>query len=777
MYREIRISVRNLVEYVLRSGDIDNRFMSMSRAQEGTKAHQKVQKTYNKGDLKEVTLKEIINYQGLSFNIEGRADGVLFTEDGVVIDEIKSTSRDLKEIGEGLNIRHWAQGICYAYFYSLKNSIGEVSVQLTYFHIETEDVVRIKRTMTFVDVENFFYDLLDKYINWAGMTFSWSEIKNRSIRNLSFPFVNYRIGQRELAVAAYKTIKEGARLFVQAPTGIGKTISTLYPAIKVMGEEDIEKIFYLTAKTITREVPRYSLDILRESGMRVKSGVLTAKEKICLNDEVKCNPKDCIYAKGHYDRVNDGIIDIFTKEDAFNRDIVLDYSIKHKVCPFEFQLDLSLFSDVIICDYNYVFDPQVYLKRFFDLEKGDYAFLIDESHNLVDRSREMFSEEIRKSWIKNVKDIVKDKSKKLSKSLNSIIKVLNEQKNIYDIKKGYYQREEITELYFPIKRCMSLLEEYLMEHRDTNGYDNVLELYFKLNSFVKISDYYDDNYVTTIEEVSRDIVLKLYCVDASKMIRNHLNRGKSSIFFSATLTPIDYFMEVLGGSKEDYHMILKSPFPRENLGLMVKGNTSTRYKDREDTYDEIVEQIYSFFSIRKGNYMIFFPSYAYMERVYERFKDSYPGLNITIQNNSMDEYQREEFLSRFHLEYDLIAFAVMGGVFSEGIDLVGDSLIGAVIVGVGMPQICFDRDIIKEYFDHKTGEGFNYAYTFPGMNKVLQAVGRVIRTEEDKGAILLIDDRYSKGLYRKLMPKEWNGYKEVNNKIDIIEFLSDFWNE
>src|SRR5690554_2095255 len=292
MYREIRISVRNLVEYVLRTGDIDNRFMSMSRAQEGTKAHQKVQRTYEKGDLKEVTLKEIINYQGLTFNIEGRADGILFTDDGVVVDEIKSTTRDLKEVGEGLNIRHWAQGICYAYFYSLKNILTEISIQLTYFHIETEDVVRIKRTMSFAEIEKFFYDLLDRYINWAGITFNWGELRTRSIKNLEFPFVKYRIGQRELAVAAYKTIKEGAKIFVQAPTGIGKTISTLYPAIKVMGEEGVEKIFYLTAKTITREVPRYSLDLLRESGMRAKSVVLTAKDKICLNEEVKCNPKD-----------------------------------------------------------------------------------------------------------------------------------------------------------------------------------------------------------------------------------------------------------------------------------------------------------------------------------------------------------------------------------------------------------------------------------------------------------------------------------------------------
>jgi len=775
MYREIKISVRNLVEYVLRSGDIDNRFISMSKAVEGTKAHQKIQKTYSKGDIKEVTLKEFIHYQGLAFRIEGRADGILFTEDGVVIDEIKSTSKDLKDVGEGLNITHWAQGICYAYFYSLQNSISSISVQLTYFHLETEDIVRLKRTMSFGEVEKFFFDLLDRYINWAGITFNWAEIRNKSIRSLKFPFREYRKGQRELAVASYKTIKEGAKLFVQAPTGIGKTISTLYPAIKVMGEEEIEKIFYLTAKTITREIPLFSIDLLRASGLRVKGIVLTAKDKICLNDEVKCNPKDCAYAKGHYDRVNDAIIDIFQSEDSFHRDNIIKYSIKHKVCPFEFQLDMSLWSDVIICDYNYVFDPQVYLKRFFEVEKGEYSFLIDESHNLVDRSREMFSKEIRKSQLKDSKAIVKERSPKLTKAINGIIKILNEQRKNFDLKGGYYQKEEISELYFPIKKTLTIMDQYLMENRDTQGYDSVLELYFELNAFIKISDFYGDNYVTTINEVSGDIILKLYCVDASRMIKNHLSKGKSSIFFSATLTPLEYFMEVLGGTKEDYHMVLKSPFPRKNLGLMVQSNISTRYKDREETYDLVVDQIYNLVSGRIGNYFAFFPSYLYMDRVYERFVSKYPEINSVVQKNIMDETKREEFLSRFHLETDLLAFAVMGGIFSEGIDLVGESLVGAIIIGVGMPQICCDRNIIKEYFDEKKGEGFNYAYTFPGMNKVLQAVGRVIRTEEDKGIVLLIDDRYRNYLYRKLMPREWNGYEIVSNKEEVNKFIREFW--
>jgi DNA excision repair protein ERCC-2 len=775
MTRQVKISVRNLVEYVLRSGDIDNRFQSMSRAVEGTLAHQKVQKTYGKDDLKEVTLKHQVQIGDTIFVVEGRADGILLGEEGVTVDEIKSTTRDLNEVGEGLNLRHWAQAICYGYFHALQKELGEIQVQLTYFHLETEKTRRIRRTLTFVEAESFFMDLLQKYISWASLTFSWKEDRNASIMDLEFPFPKYRRGQRELAVAAYKTIKERKALFAQAPTGIGKTMSVLYPAIRVMGENSVEKIFYLTAKTITREIPLYSMELLNGRGLRAKTLVITAKDKVCLNDQVKCNPKDCPYAKGHFDRVNDAIMDIFRNEDFLKRETVLDYSRKHNVCPFEYQLDISLFSDVIICDYNYVFDPQVYLKRFFDMEKGDYVFLIDEAHNLVDRSREMFSAVLEKAALLNARRIVKDLDQRLYKSLYGIIKIINEYKNKHLTDEGYYQKEEISDLYFPIKRVLSNMEGFLMEKRDAQGYDDVLDLYFQLTSFIRISDMYDDSFVTTLQEVSGDLKLRLFCVDASRHIRRALKRGLSAIFFSATLNPMDYFMNLLGGGEEDYNIRLKSPFPRKNLGLAIRGNLSTRYRDRERTYHEIMVMIRDFVTTKKGNYMVFFPSYTYMNRVYQEFVDNFPEISTLIQRGAMNEREREEFLDVFQDGDSIVGFAVLGGVFSEGIDLSGDRLIGAVIVGVGMPQIGFERNIIRDYFDHTLGEGFHYSYTYPGMNKVLQAVGRVIRTEEDRGAVLLIDDRYLQSTYKGLMPPEWKGYRKVWDIDGQRQFLMDFW--
>lgn len=755
MKREINISVRNLVEYVMRSGDIDNQFRSMSRALEGTYAHQKVQKTYQKQDLSEVVLKHELEYMDFKFKVEGRADGILFRDGQTIIDEIKSTTKDLHSIDENLNSRHWAQAICYGYFYADQNKLDHLTVQLTYFHLETEKEKHFKKTMNFYELQSFFSSLLDRYVKWASVTFDWGEKRDISIENLDFPFKAYRKGQRELAVAAYKTIKEGKKLYAQAPTGIGKTISVFYPALKAMGEGLTSKIFYLSAKTITREAPLYALGILEKGGLYCKAIVITAKEKICLNDQVKCNPEDCPYAKGHFDRVNDAIMDIFENEDKFVMDKILEYSRKHKVCPFEFQLDASLWADIIICDYNYVFNPRVYLKRFFDVNRADYAFLIDEAHNLVDRSREMFSASISKKNMMEVRKIIKNFSPKLHGEIYKLVRIINEKAKLTEAKNGYYQKEEIEELYFPIKRIISLMEAYLVEKKASAGYEEVVELYFDLIGFIRISDLYDEDFVTTIEGVDKDIILTLYCVDASRNIKGALKRGSTAIFFSATLSPMEYFMNLLGKEDGDYHIRLNSPFPRENLSVTINSNISTKYKDREKTYKVIKESIYQFIKTKEGNYMVFFPSYYYMNRVYEIFKEDYPQVQTIIQTTSMNEVQKEEFLDEFSSSNNLLAFAVLGGTFSEGIDLVGQLLIGAVVVGVGMPLVGFWRNIIKEYFQSTLGEGFNYAYTYPGMNKVLQAVGRVIRTEEDKGSILLIDERYGKGLYKNLMPQEW----------------------
>ncbi len=771
----IRVSVRNLVEFVLRSGDIDNSFMSMGRALEGTYAHQKVQRSYGSEYRPEVYLKFTEIYEKYTILLEGRADGILTLGEDIIIDEIKSTTKDLELIEEDYNPLHWAQAKCYAYIYGIQNGLEEISVQLTYFHLESEQLKKFKRKFTLEILEEYFYKLIDMYIEWANLTFDWTEIRNPSIKSLDFPFESYRRGQRELAVATYTTIKEGKNLFAQAPTGIGKTMSTLYPGIKSIGEGISSKIFYLTAKTITREVPKSSMILMASKGLRAKTLVITAKDKICTNDVVKCNPRDCVAAKGHFDRVNDAIMDIFQNEDLMTREVISSYAIKHNVCPFEFSLDVSLWCDVVIGDYNYVFDPQVYLRRFFENEGEDYVFLIDEAHNLVDRSREMFSAEINKSTFLDLKDVFVDKYPQIYKSINKVNTIFNKLKKDLEIDDSYYQKEEIVDFYYPLKKVMTVLEPWLIEEKQHPEYDKVMEFYFSINTFLKISDFYDEHYVTSFLEDGRDLIMRLYCVDSSYLLSQALKRGRASIFFSATLTPLEYHRDLLGGKSQDYHIRLSSPFPRENLLLMINNQVSTKYKDRETTYIDVVENIELLIGSRNGNYFVFFPSYIYMRKVYEMIVERNPRMNIIIQDNSMTEEEREAYLSRFDHDENVIAFAVLGGIFSEGIDLTGDKLIGACIVGVGLPQICFERDIIKDYFNNSIGQGFDYAYTYPGMNKVLQAAGRVIRSETDRGAVILIDDRYGTNRYKSLFPSEWSHHKNIANKAQVQRLLEEFW--
>lgn len=775
MQKHIRLSVRNLIETTLRSGDIDNRFMSTSRALEGTLAHQKIQSKYKKGDLKEVTLSIHLEYKGFIFEIDGRADGIIFDEENVIIDEIKTTTRNLENLEEEISILHLAQALCYAFIYQSENNLEQIMLSITYFNIENESMKKIMKKFSRVEVENFFYSLLDKYIIFAQLVEDWKLKRNNSIKKIEFPFKKYRKGQRELAIGVYTAIKDQKRLFVKAPTGIGKTMSTIFPSLKALEKFELEKIFYLTAKTLTQEAPVNSIKMLMKNGLSLKTSILTSKERICLNEEVKCNPIDCPYAKGHYDRVNDAIIDIFNNYDLISYDVMIEYSRKHQVCPFEYQLDLSLYADMIICDYNYAFDPQVYLRRFFEFNNGENIFLIDEAHNLIDRAREMYSASINTSELQNTLRILNENGVKKTNDLKKIIEKIKTRANEAISNGIFYQTEEVDDIYWPISKTLATLEKFLIEKKDAEGYDACLDTYFTLNSFLKISEYFGDNYVVKFDGENEDYTLTLYCLDASKFIKNITGENRANVYFSATLTPINYFRDLLGSDKDDYHMILKSPFDKDNLLILINGYTSTRYKDRSKTYSDIAKAIYDFSNAKEGNYIVFFPSYAYLNAVYEQFIGEHPEIYTIKEESNLTKLQREEFLNEFSNKGSLISFCVLGGSFSEGIDLVGDKLIGAIIVGVGMPQISRERDILKGYFELNYNRGFDYAYTFPGMNKVMQAVGRVIRTENDKGAILLIDDRYLTSKYTSLMPSEWSNHKRIRSNEEMLLALNKFW--
>ena len=747
----IRISVRNLVEFILREGDIDNRTgggQDPENMQMGSRIHRKIQRQMGSDYQAEVPLKTEIVCDGFILKIEGRADGLIHTKEQVMVDEIKGVLRELDRVQEPAGI-HLAQAKCYASMVAEQEGADEIGVQMTYCQMETEEVKRFQYSYQSNELKVWFDEVIRQYEKWAKFQIEWRKARNASIKGIEFPFP-YRKGQRELAVSVYRTILRKKKLFIQAPTGVGKTISTVFPAVKAVGEELGEKIFYLTAKTITRTVAEQAFKTLREQNLKFKVITLTAKEKICFCEETSCNPDDCPYAKGHFDRVNDAVYELLMQEDVMSREVLEAQARKHKVCPFEMALDVSTWVDGVICDYNYVFDPDARLRRFFaEGGAGGYLFLIDEAHNLVERGRQMYSAELCKEDFLAVKKLVKGEAPRFAKRLEACNKILLAMKKECE---NYKVLDNISHFGIQLMNVLSETDRYLEECVDKEVRETVLDFYFQVRSFLNIYDGLDENYViyTEYQENGR-FVLKLFCVNPAENLQKCLDKGNSAVFFSATLLPIQYYKRLLSTEKDNYAVYIDSSFDTKKRLLMNGVDVSTRYTMRSrEMYQRYATYIFRVVKAKMGNYLIFFPSYQFMEDVYQEFTQLLASdeeeMELVIQQKHMDEEERENFLRAFEMgrEKSLIGFGVLGGIFSEGIDLTNEKLIGTLIIGTGLPQVCNEREILKSYFDQKGLYGFDYAYRYPGMNKVLQAAGRVIRTEDDRGVILLLDERFQR---------------------------------
>ena len=777
----IRISVRNLVEFILREGDIDNRIsggMDRDAMLMGSRIHRKIQRRMGSDYHAEVPLKKEVVFDGFHILVEGRADGIITEQDkaepGITIDEIKGVLRELRFI-EKPEPLHLAQAKCYAAIYAEQKGLEKIDVQITYCQMESEEIRRFVQSFETEELIRWFYELIGKYEKWARFEIEWKKVRNASIHETEFPF-SYRAGQRDMAAAVYRTILRKKKLFIQASTGVGKTISTVFPSVKALGEGIGEKIFYLTAKTITRTVAEQAFRTLSDNGLLIKVITLTAKEKICFCDEKDCNPESCPYAKGHYDRVNDAVYDLLISENGVSRQTVEQYALKHRVCPFEMSLDLSVWADAVICDYNYVFDPNAHLKRFFS-EGGNkgYIFLVDEAHNLVERGREMYSAELYKEDFLEVKRCVKEYDKKIAAQLDGINRLFLALKRECET---YRVLESVSHISLKLMRLLTEMERFLEEQEGGEKREKVLELYFRVRAFLNIHYIMDENYVIYSElEADGRFKVKLFCINPAVNLQGCLEQGNGTVFFSATLLPIRYYKNLLSVEEDDYAIYVESSFPRENRLILVGRDVSTKYTRRgPEMYRRIAEYILCTAKSRQGNYIAFFPSYRMLEEVYEYFRQGKGKMESAAQTQYMSETEREEFLKLFETEREesFVGFCVMGGIFSEGIDLAEDRLIGAVIVGTGLPQVCSDREIIRNFFDRKNMQGFSYSYLYPGMNKVLQSAGRVIRTERDKGVILLLDDRFQDQRYREIFPREWAGVRTCGMP-SLRHQLEEFW--
>ncbi|MBR6380069.1 MAG: ATP-dependent DNA helicase [Lachnospiraceae bacterium] len=872
---QIRISVRGLVEFLLRSGDIDNRYHggAENAMQEGSRIHRMIQRRMGPEYRAEVALAGTFDTPNYALIIEGRADGIIETRDpetgdlAVTIDEIKSTYRSLERM-KAPAPEHLAQARCYAYLYGRDAALPEIRVRITYCNIESEELRYFYETEQFCDLEDWFLGLVGEYRKWADHTWEWNRTRTQSIGNLEFPYP-YRAGQRELAIQVYQTIYEGKKLFLEAPTGVGKTVSTLFPAIKAMGTGRGEKLFYLTAKTITGTVAEETLSTLRRGGLRFQSISLTAKEKICILEHPNCNPESCPRAKGHFDRINEALFELVTKREELTREVIRETAERYCVCPFELSLDATLFADAVICDYNYLFDPHARLKRFFtDGITGDYLFLVDEAHNLVDRGREMYSAVIIKEVLQHlrrelVKTVLSERGRKATKKqvqgqltleMTEALPGASEDGEIrtsesenagsktYDIvtlslegksdeeldtlylksrsggrkrggcilvRGGYAEKmiaqldriskvllgmkrespeprvlHSLDDLVGALERFYATVVDYLNE-REENREDlkalreELLDVFYEVGHFLETSELLDDHYIS-YSQLCEDgsFLVKLFCVDPGENLGQCLEKGRASVLFSATLLPIRYYKKLLGGRAEDYEVYAKSVFTPDQRLLVIGKDVTTKYTRRsEEEYRKIARCIGEIVRAKEGNYLAFFPSYAFLNRVVDIYEAEFaaPEQLLLVQGEKMSEEERREFLEYFDkTDRPVVGFGVLGGIFGEGIDLREDKLIGVIVVGTGIPQVCFERELLKDYFDEEEGSGFDYAYRFPGMNKVLQAAGRVIRTSEDRGVIALLDQRFLQTDYKKLFPREWERY-EIADSESIRSAAQRFW--
>ncbi|MBQ9063830.1 MAG: ATP-dependent DNA helicase [Blautia sp.] len=804
---EYRVSVRNLVEFILRSGDIDTRrgAVDLDAMQKGARLHRKIQKSMGKNYRAEVMLRYSKEFDDLILKVEGRADGIFEEKCLTFIDEIKGLASGVSRLTEPVPV-HLAQAKCYAAVVMLQEADNkepeakadsndhdttaieesnegndellnaEIGVQMTYADLDTEEKKRFREILRREELEAWFEDLLKEYHKWLSWRLSWIRKRNASIKGLSFPF-SYREGQKKLAAGIYHTISGGKQIFIQAPTGIGKTMAAVFPSVISLGEGRAEAVFYLTARTTTRTVAEESFRILAGKGLVFKTVTITAKEKMCRCDEVKCDPEHCLYARGYEDRVNDAVFELLQQDIVYDREAILEYAVEKELCPFEFTLDLSLWVDGIICDYNYVFDPDVCLKRFFGEGKNEkYIFLIDEAHNLADRSREMYSARISRKTILAASRKSREKHPALYRALNRVNRNLRELEK--ELQPGSVI-ESCGALPLNLLSAQGEIEKLFEDENNRKFTEEILDEYFEIRKFTKTHDLLDDSYVIYTEnDREGKLILRLFCVNPAHNLSLHLTQSAGTVFFSATLLPMRYFRKLLSIRDDDYGVYVPSPFPPENRLILTCPDVSSRYKRRGyEEYRRIAEYISTFAEAKKGNYMIFFPSYAFMDAVKEVHEAEFSSEDVRVicQTPEMDELKRTEFLEEFNSsDKTLAAFCTMGGIFSEGIDLTGDRLIGAAIVGPGIPQVSTEREILKDYYAKHGEDGYDYAYRFPGMNKVLQAAGRVIRTETDVGAILLLDDRFISREYGSLMPPEWSD-RRTSRIRNLAYELRGFW--
>lgn len=768
----IKIAIKELAYFTCQSGNLTPEFFSNRDLQIGKKAHDYLQSKYNEKSQKEVYIKNNISYMGKDILLHGFIDGLLNENEETIIEEIKSTTIDLDEITIEYHKEHLAQLKIYAYLYAINNDIDKIHTRLTYISVVDYDIKSFDQLYSVNELEEFVFSLLEEYLNWLYLLEKSEQNKIKTIKEIEFPYKQKRAYQNNLMKAVYEAMENNEILYAIAPTGIGKTMATLFPSLKSLKEK--EKIFYATAKGSGKNAPLEGIKLLSKNGLKLKTIDLTAKSKICNKNSKHCRPEECPFAKGFFDKLKNATYDIFESTDIYDREIILEVANKHQICAFEFSLYLSYFCDLIIADYNYVFDPHAHLIRYFDDDTYKIKVLVDEAHNMISRSKDMYSADISTIDLRTIRARLTGFKPSVRGDCNKAIEIMEKYRERLSEKAIVCDEIQDYDLAVVIKNIISKVEEILSGNQKIDKIDDIYEIYHKLLSYSHTSDIYSNTHRYLIKLENDNIYVNLFCLDASDFILETIQSSiKSIVFFSATMTPIKYYSDLLTKSIGKT-LELPSPFNPDNLEIIINNKVSTKYRNRESSVDEIIEIIETTTNTKKGNYIVFFPSYKYLEMVVKNVElDGYQSI---IQTSDLDDLKRLEIIEKFREDTNnsYVGFFVMGGAFSEGIDLIGDALTGVIIIGVGLPMICDENNILKDYFDEVYQKGYEYAYMYPGFTKVIQAVGRVIRTETDRGFAILVDERFNYSQYRNLMPYHWKNIKVINSNYVLKKELEEF---
>lgn len=769
------LSVGQLTD-LTRTGDINFRFTSRSSAIEGIKGHQAVQKSRGEAYLAELQVSVSLITEIGEVEVTGRIDGVAKIQDRVVLDEIKTVRVDPDEIPRSVIDSHRHQIKLYAYMLACAEELTEVTARVCYYHLDKKVEHHREETYGYDELCRHFVDTIAVFVDMVMQRRAWQVLRDETLDGLDFPYEGYRTGQRDMAVSVYRAIQGNYQLVMQAPTGIGKTMGAIYPAVQSLVSGAVDKVFYLSARNSTQPLAEKALGDIRRKGAKLRSVTITAKDKICFSPGQPCHPDHCEYARGYYDKVTDAIDDILSDSESLDRKTVEEKALERSLCPFELSLDLSRHCDVIVSDYNYVFDPVVYLRRFFNESPLPYVALIDESHNLVDRGRDMFSATLNKKDFLDLARTVKEVTRPLHKALlavnRSILDLKNTDREGFETK-GYLSFKEAPDKVLKaLRKLCESAEDLLREENQYPFREQLLQCYFDSLRFLRTADEFDADYVTLLQKRRKHVTITLYCVDPSRQLKAGFDRLASAVCFSATLRPQQYFSSLIGLDEDALWYGLPSPFPPENLQVVVADYVDTTYRQRSLSAAALVELIYRLIAARKGNYLVFFPSYEYLASIHDLFVSRFPDVDVICQSREMSDEERKTFIHHFESSREAVCgFAVMSGVFAEGIDLKGENLLGAIVVGVGLPQLGIERDLIRDHFPET---GFEYAYQYPGITRVLQTAGRVIRDETDWGVVCLVDRRFGEQRYAELLPKEWR-VAQVSSADAASRAVQSFW--